>query len=47
MPPHLSKTCPQDNKCLIILQGIQINLVGKIYYLAALYQVASEMVTKG
>lgn len=35
MPPHLSKTCPQDNNCLIILRGIQINLVGKIYCFAA------------
>lgn len=35
MPPHLNKTCPQDSNCLIILQGIQINIVWKIYYLAA------------
>lgn len=34
MPPHLSITSPQDNNCLIILQGIQINVVGKINYIA-------------
>lgn len=35
MSPHLSITCPQVNSSLIILQGIQINLVGKIDYIAA------------
>lgn len=35
MPPHLSITCPQVNNSLIILQGIQINLVRKINYIAA------------
>lgn len=35
MPPHLSITCPQVNNSLIIIQGIQINLVGKINYIAA------------